>query len=303
MSLSNIFVALKLLTIMKTQHTLLKAIFLFGLSSLFVYRLAAQETQVTEKRVMKVKMIRDKDGVKTVVDTTIENNGDFDVDAFLKSKGFEMPAEHAADGKGKRSIQVKTYSFTDSLKQSDFPVGDGKRMMVIKMDSTFTIDTDEISSDIKLNDEKFICDILMDTAISKYLPKNSNGTVMPDNNETTTKQITTQDGKKVFIIKKTTITKTTDAKKDNKKKNANTEVAVYPNPNHGVFKISFENTHKNNVSISIADKNAITVYEEKLNAFKGTYEKEIDLSTQPKGTYYLTIKNGKQENNSKIVIE
>ncbi len=283
---------------MKTQHALLKTIFLFGLSSLFIYKLAAQETHVTEKKVMKIKMIQEKDGVKTVIDTTVENNDNFDVDAFLKSKGFDIPADH----NGKR-IQIKSLSMSDSLKQSDFPIGDGKKMVMVKIDSSFTIDTEETITDGKINDEQLMQYILTDTAISKYLPKNSAGTLMLNNNETTTQKITTKDGNKVFIIKKTAVTKTSSGKKDGKKKNANTEVLVYPNPNRGVFKISFENTHKNNVDISIADKNAVSVYEERLNAFKGTYEKEIDLSAKPKGTYYLTIKNGKQESNSKIVIE
>lgn len=288
---------------MKTQNAILKTMFLFGLSSLFALTASAQETKTTEKKVMRVKMVQEKNGVKTEIDTTVENNGDFDAESFLKSKGIEIPLDKETDENGKRTIHTKTYSFTDTLKHSDLSTDGVKKIICIKRDSTFNIDINETSTLEDANVEKFIQDIISDTAISKYFSKEKSGKIIITNDVESIKHLPTKNSKQVVIIKKTIVTKSSTGKRDKSRKNMTGETTVFPNPNHGAFKVSFENAQKSNVTISIADKNAVVVYEEKLNDFKGKYEKEIDLSAQPKGTYYLNIKQGKQETNSKIVIE
>lgn len=288
---------------MKTQNAILKTMFLFGLSSLFTLKASAQETKTIEKRVMRVKMVQEKNGVKTEIDTTVENNGNFDAESFLKSKGIEIPLDKETDENGKRTIHAKTYSFTDTLKHSDLSTDGGKKIICIKRDTTFNIDINETSTLEDANVEKFIQDIISDTAISKYFGKEKSGKIIITNDVENIKHLPTKNSKQVVIIKKTIVTKSSTGKKDKSRKNMTSETTVFPNPNHGAFKVSFENAQKSNVTITIADKNAVVVYEEKLNDFKGKYEKEIDLSAQPKGTYYLNIKQGKQETNSKIVIE
>jgi len=81
------------------------------------------------------------------------------------------------------------------------------------------------------------------------------------------------------------------------------ELSFHPNPNNGLFALRFKTSRKASLDIRISDINGKLVYNEKASRFKGTYEKEIDLTNQPKGVYFLSIVHGKEMTAKKIVIE
>jgi len=74
--------------------------------------------------------------------------------------------------------------------------------------------------------------------------------------------------------------------------NANLE--VYPNPNSGIFTIKFNAEVTGPIALTIIDNLGREIYKENIDSFKGTFEKQLDLSRYPAGIYslQLTTANG-----------
>jgi hypothetical protein len=77
----------------------------------------------------------------------------------------------------------------------------------------------------------------------------------------------------------------------------------YPNPNNGKFTLSFDLKDKGNTTINIMNIEGKSVYSEELSNFTGNYNKEIDISSHPKGTYFVKIKQGSHAQLKKIILE
>ena len=80
------------------------------------------------------------------------------------------------------------------------------------------------------------------------------------------------------------------------------DLNYYPNPNSGKFSLEFK-ASKKPTEIKITSLDGKTVYAEELQNFEGTYQNEIDLSSQKRGVYLLQIIQGNKAVNKKIVIE
>lgn len=76
-----------------------------------------------------------------------------------------------------------------------------------------------------------------------------------------------------------------------------------PNPNNGKFKLKFTTLGKGNTVIKIYDINGTEVYSEMLKNFNGVYEKEIDISGEKSGTYFLKVAQGDNIMSRKIVVK
>ena len=76
----------------------------------------------------------------------------------------------------------------------------------------------------------------------------------------------------------------------------------YPNPNTGKFTLEFK-ADKRPTEVKITGLDGKEIYSESLQGFEGTYQNEIDLSSQKKGIYLLQIIQGNKATNKKIVIE
>lgn len=76
-----------------------------------------------------------------------------------------------------------------------------------------------------------------------------------------------------------------------------------PNPNQGNFNLSFTLKDKNTVTINIFDINGKLIYTETLKDFEGTYNKEIDISNNGTGPYFLQIIQGIYDLVRKIIIQ
>lgn len=81
------------------------------------------------------------------------------------------------------------------------------------------------------------------------------------------------------------------------------KLSFYPNPNDGKFNLSFSTSKKEDTEITIQNVEGKVVYEEKLPAFSGSYNKEMDISQHPKGAYFIKIVRGDKAEIRKIVIE
>lgn len=80
------------------------------------------------------------------------------------------------------------------------------------------------------------------------------------------------------------------------------DLNYYPNPNSGKFSLEFK-ASKKPAEVKITSLDGKTVYAEELQNFEGTYQNEIDLSSQKRGVYLLQIIQGNKAVNKKIVIE
>ncbi|MES2678383.1 MAG: T9SS type A sorting domain-containing protein [Bacteroidota bacterium] len=81
------------------------------------------------------------------------------------------------------------------------------------------------------------------------------------------------------------------------------KIKFYPNPNNGKFNLAFTLAKKANTDITIFNIEGKTIYNEKLPNFSGNYDKEIDISQNPKGNYFIKIAQGENSQVKKIVIE
>ncbi len=75
-----------------------------------------------------------------------------------------------------------------------------------------------------------------------------------------------------------------------------------PNPSNGQMKINFSGLKVPTV-IQVLDLNGKEVYSEKLDEFDGSYNKEIDIKNEAKGTLILKIKQGDKVITQKIIVE
>ena len=118
---------------------------------------------------------------------------------------------------------------------------------------------------------------------------------------------------KVFVF---TVIRIEDIKEDDKdipnefrfSKEASLEESIsdlnfYPNPNNGQFKLNFNLSDKGNTGVSIFDLNGKEIYNEQLNDFSGSYSKDLNLQSQPKGVYILKITQGDKMLSKKLVIQ
>jgi len=80
------------------------------------------------------------------------------------------------------------------------------------------------------------------------------------------------------------------------------ELNYYPNPNSGKFTLQFK-ADERPTEVRITALDGKEVYSENLSGFNGTYQNEIDLSSQKRGVYLLQIIQGKKATNKKIIIE
>jgi len=91
-----------------------------------------------------------------------------------------------------------------------------------------------------------------------------------------------------------------------KTKNNNLEIEdlkFAPNPSNGRFTLSFTLKEKKKVTINIYDLKGNLVYTETIKDFEGNYSKEIDISDQGTGAFFLQIVQGIYDIIKKIIIQ
>jgi len=121
-------------------------------------------------------------------------------------------------------------------------------------------------------------------------------------------------GRKIMIITKCNIQKLSETDKtnlqksgvklDTKKQELQLDnLEFYPNPSSGKINLIFTSDSKETTYIKIYDINGKTIYSEKVKNFDGNYNKEINLSDNQKGIYFLHITSGKSAATRKIMLQ
>ena len=126
---------------------------------------------------------------------------------------------------------------------------------------------------------------------------------------------TTEEGESFQIVTKSITLELLDPEKkelkdlkkagiDTKKSELNVENLKFsPNPSDGKFNLSFTLEEKKEVTINIYDINGNVVYTETIKDFQGTYNKEIDISDEGTGAFFLQLIQGFYHIIKKIIIQ
>lgn len=64
---------------------------------------------------------------------------------------------------------------------------------------------------------------------------------------------------------------------------------VSPNPSSGSFDLAFQVPERGDLNVDLHDAGGDRVYHESITGFKGNYERVIDMSDRPNGTYFVVI--------------
>lgn len=80
------------------------------------------------------------------------------------------------------------------------------------------------------------------------------------------------------------------------------EINVFPNPTVGIFNISFNLQAECNLHFNIINTKGQIIYTELIHIFKGEYSKNIDLSKQAKGIYFVEIIADKKRFVKRVVL-
>lgn len=237
--------------------------------------------QTTNKpATVRIKKIENINGVETITDTTFTTN---DPASIQLDNGTIDLIEHED---GKEGKIMKTIIIDD---------GNGEPT---------NIDVKELGKEIDAEIEKALKEAGID--------ENAKGTkkiviindkALGDEKETRTT--------KTIVIKRIDITNASETDMKRIAKNAGTpdgklnieKMNFYPNPNSGKFNLSFNLPEKGDTEINIMNTDGKTVYKEKLAGYSGNYDKEIDISRNAKGVYFVKVEQGIHAQVKKIILE
>lgn len=79
--------------------------------------------------------------------------------------------------------------------------------------------------------------------------------------------------------------------------------AVGPNPNSGMFNLSFDIPTEGRTQLRVVDLNGQEIYTEDLGNFRGEYNKDFDISNFSKGVYFLEITQGDRAYTKKVITQ
>lgn len=238
-----------------------------------------------EKQVVRIKKIENINGVKKITDTT------FVADESTTSiqAGDQDIQIVSSDKNGKQKMVIINGESVN---------GDTHGMTVISEQAAIDadIETALIEAGVEAGDK------------AGYTKK----VIIMENDVKT--EVDSKDGKKmtkIVILKKCRIsdpsaedTKTIGKSagvSDNKL--AVDKMDFYPNPSNGKFNLKFNLKEKGDTEINVMNMEGKKIYSEKLKAFSGNYDKEIDISSNPKGIYFVKIDQGEHSQLKKLVLE
>ncbi len=69
-----------------------------------------------------------------------------------------------------------------------------------------------------------------------------------------------------------------------------------PNPSAGMFDLAFQVPERGDLTVDVHDAKGERIYHESISGFKGSYQRTLDMTDRPNGTYFIVIaQNGKTE--------
>lgn len=80
-------------------------------------------------------------------------------------------------------------------------------------------------------------------------------------------------------------------------------MSVYPNPSKGQFTLQSNTTEIRQLDMSIINSTGRLIKSKSISNNSGTFKENIDLSTYPKGIYFIKLLNGSNEKSIKVIIQ
>ena len=281
---------------MKTTKQLLMSALLLSASLL----VAQTSDKAATVRMKKTTVIN---GVEKTTDTTFTTNDP----ASIQAEGGQVEVQEITDKNGK----VKKIVIVN-----DEVTGEGKdgnaNVIIINRDEKMT--PEEETKLMKIKDGMTTTFIINDDKDGKSAPREGQQFMIKRVGKCGATQAEIDSVKEVMIITIVKRINITDANENEIKqfgkqtgisdqKLAIDKIKFYPNPNNGKFNLAFSLPKKGNTDITIFNIEGKTIYSEKLTNFSGNYDKEIDISQNPKGNYFIKIAQGSASQVKKIVIE
>ncbi|MDI1355977.1 MAG: T9SS type A sorting domain-containing protein [bacterium] len=236
----------------------------------------------TETHTVRIKKVQNINGTETISDTTYQVSGPI---TLKDAPGIKIEEkETVINGKPRKMVVV-----------IDEMHGNDSALQTVKMEEVMD---EQVKSALNASGIDG-----QNAAVDKVMVMNVEDHELDKNGE---KKIT-----KIIIIKKIKIIdpSTEDAKMLDKQtgladgKLSLDKMDFYPNPNTGKFNLSFNLKDKGTTSVSILNMEGKIIYNETLDNFTGHYSKEIDISENPKGAYFVKVEQGKHAQLKKIVLE
>jgi hypothetical protein len=286
----------------------MKTIIITCALALYVSALNAQTSEKT--RTVRIKKIENINGVEKVTDTTFTSTGPAEINGEgsvsvreIKDKDGKMKQIVLLQEKGSPQIIMDGGGGQDeTLTLSSGKDGEKKVFRQIIIHDSVNV-SKEISSipdfEIKGNDGNDDDPMIGKTVIIKR-PASGCGA---SKEETDAAPVLYQ----VTILRKIKLTEPSENDKNLLGKPANklgvNEINFYPNPGNGKFNLSFKAQGAGETEVSVMDVQGKTIYSEKVQENSGVYSKQIDLSQNRPGIYFLKIRQGNSEALKKLVLE
>lgn len=258
------------------KKTMMMSALLLGTSLL-----VAQSTN--KPATVRIKKIENINGVEKITDTTFTTN---DPASIKLDDGTIDIIELGNDKEGK---MIKTIIVDD---------GNGEHA---------NVEAKELGEEINAEIEKALKEAGVD--------ENTKGTkkivIINDEDDKGSRDKKGTHTTKTIVVKRIDITNADEADMKRIGKTAGTtdgklnieKMNFYPNPNTGRFNLSFNLPEKGDAEINIMNMDGKNVYKEKLTSFSGNYDKEIDISKNAKGVYFVKVEQGKHSQVKKIILE
>ncbi len=233
----------------------------------------------------------------------------------LRTYSYKVTDSLGDDGMKQIWVTVDGDS-NDSIIEKNIKIikgGKNKVIVVGEPDTTIKVDGQRIFVTTGIDDEtgKQTKIVTVTSEMDAENGEEKTVTVIVDGEET--KTWTNEEGKKVIVIKTNiTINGPDYASAEElksagiKEKNGNLAIEnlnFSPNPSNGRFNLSFTLLELKKVTINIYNLKGNRVYSETLRDFGGNYNKQIDISENETGTYFIQIIQGSSDIIKKIIIQ
>ncbi|MBL7933559.1 MAG: T9SS type A sorting domain-containing protein [Bacteroidia bacterium] len=260
-----------------------------------------KENQETKVRIKKIEKVN---GVEKITDTTYVINGPVDVNALEDLKGNKLSVP-PVPSVPEIIVVDREDDVTVTPNASTKPCKPGSNRIVIVTDEVHGDGFTEVKIDDELDEqmERALRSAGVDgerLMVDKVVTINSND-----------KGDGKKESKKIVIVK--TVKMSDPSVEDQKMLEKQTgindqklkldQMNFYPNPNTGKFNLAFDLQDKGDTEINVLNMEGRSVYHEKLKNFTGHYDHEIDISSQPKGVYFVKVAQGRHSYVKKMMIE
>jgi hypothetical protein len=251
-----------------------------------------------EIRKVHIKIDDDKEGHVRKIDTTFEVGPDFDMKAWMKSMKIDVPEEE--DGE----VVLIAPPEPPQPPQPPQPCKPGS-VSEFRITSIQTDESKTVTREYKNDGLTPPCDPKDKDCMIKWLESDSVQIMLksPEPMELNGKDVmifrnSDEKGSSTKMVFSRIIVKKIDTKTEGKESKSLT-ANVYPNPSNGVFNIEISVPGKTAAALEITDKDGKVIYTEEVSS---SGKREVDLTSQGKGTFFLNLKQGKKTIQRQIMV-